>query len=61
VGLKKPTKAEIVDLREAVTEFLLENGPESPVSDFPDGIRQALGWVLGLSGRPGNYDGPRGG
>lgn len=49
--MKRPTKADIIETREDVTQYLLENGGEIG-GEFADGIRQALGWVLGVRVRP---------
>ena len=58
--MKKPTTAEVVETREDVTNYLLENGAGELGMEFAEGVRQALGWVLGVSGRPeyGDNEGP---
>jgi hypothetical protein len=50
--MKKPTKVEIVEAREDVTEYLLGNGAGELGMEFAEGVRQALGWVLGVAVRP---------
>jgi hypothetical protein len=54
--MKRPTKTEIVETREEVTQYMLESTGE-PGADFADGVRHALGWVLGVTGRPNYRDG----
>jgi hypothetical protein len=54
--MKKPTKREIVEMREGVTEYLIANGAGAFGMEFPEGIRQALGWVLGVTARPDYSD-----
>jgi hypothetical protein len=54
--MKEPTTAEIVETREDVTNYLLENGAGELGMEFAEGIRQALGWVLGVSARPDYRD-----
>jgi hypothetical protein len=49
--VKRPSKAEIIKTREDVMEYLLDGGVGS---DFAEGVRQTLGWVLGVRGCP-NY------
>jgi len=52
ITMKKPTTAEVVEAREDVTSYLLENGASELGMEFSEGIRQTLGWVLGVSARP---------
>lgn len=58
--MKRPTKAEIIETRENVTQYLLENGAGEIGGEFADGIRQALGWVLGVTECPKYRDDQRG-
>ena len=50
--MKRPTRVEIIETREDVTEYLLDGGVSSTGGDFADGVRQALGWILGITPCP---------
>ena len=54
--MKRPTKAEIVEVREDVMEYLLDGGVGGPGGNFAEGIRQTLGWVLGVRACPDYRD-----
>lgn len=56
ITMKKPTTAEVVETREDVTNYLLENGAGEFGMEFAEGVRQALGWVLGMGDRPDYRD-----
>ena len=54
--MQRPAKAELIEVREDVTEYLLDRVVSDPESKFAEGVRQTLGWVLGVRPRPDYRD-----
>jgi hypothetical protein len=54
--MQRPTTTEMTQVREDITDYLLDGGAGGPGDEFAEGVRQTLGWVLGARACPDYRD-----